>query len=281
MAHHDVFECVINVSEGQDEPILRQFERSAGSSFRHRHSDAWHNRSVFTLINSADELLLDVQWMLRNVIDALDLEFHDGVHPRFGVVDVVPFVALDPTQRTQALALRNQTAEWLGDLGVSTFLYGDVNGVERTLPDVRKGAFVTLSPDFGPTLPDEETGATAVGERPLLLAWNMFVEGVDLPGAKGLANQLRRPGIRTLGLAVGPRLQVSCNLIDPLAVGPAVAHDALIELLPQGAAITECELVGLAPRAVLDAIDPHRWSQLGLSEELTIEAHLENVATSR
>lgn len=281
MAHHDVFECVINVSEGQDEPILRQFERSAGSSFRHRHSDTWHNRSVFTLINSADELLLDVQWMLRNVIDALDLEFHDGVHPRFGVVDVVPFVALDPTQRTQALALRNQTAEWLGDLGVSTFLYGDVNGVERTLPDVRKGAFVTLSPDFGPTVPDEETGATAVGERPLLLAWNMFVEGVDLPGAKALANQLRRPGIRTLGLAVGPRLQVSCNLIDPVAVGPAVAYDALIDLLPPGAAITECELVGLAPRAVLDAIDPHRWSQLGLSEELTIEAHLENVTTSR
>ena len=281
MAHHDVFECVINVSEGQDEPILRQFERSAGSSFRHRHSDPWHNRSVFTLINSANELLLDVQWMLRNVIDALDLEFHDGVHPRFGVVDVVPFVALDPVQRAEALALRDQTAEWLGDLGVSTFLYGEVNGIERTLPEVRKTAFVTLSPDFGPALPDEEVGATAVGERSILLAWNMFVEGIDLAAAKGLAGQLRRPGIRTLGLAVGPRFQVSCNLVDPLTTGPAVAYDALVELLPEGASITECELVGLAPREVLDAIEPSRWSQLGLSEQLTIESHLENVATSR
>ncbi len=281
MTHHDLFECVINVSEGQDEPILRQFERSAGSSFRHRHSDAWHNRSVFTLINTAGELLLDVQWMLRNVIDALDLEFHEGVHPRFGVVDVVPFVALDPTQRPQALALRNQTAEWLGDLGISTFLYGEVNGVERTLPEVRKEAFITLSPDFGPDRPDDEVGATAVGERPILLAWNMFVDGVDFAVVKRLASQLRRPGIRTLGLTVGPRFQVSCNLIDPAVSGPAVAYDALLELLPQGAAITECELVGLAPRAVLAAITPDRWSQLGLREELTIEAHLENVAASR
>jgi len=281
MAYRDVFECVINVSEGQDEPILRQFERSAGSSFRHRHSDPWHNRSVFTLINSTDELLLDVQWMLRNVIDALDLEFHDGVHPRFGVVDVVPFVALDPGQRAEALALRNQTAEWLGDLGVSTFLYGEVNGIERTLPEVRKGAFVTLTPEFGPAVPDEEVGATAVGERPVLLAWNMFVEGIDLATAKRLASQLRRPGIRTLGLGVGQRLQVSCNLVDPFTTGPAVVYDALIKLLPEGAVISECELVGLVPRAILEAIDPDRWSQLGLSEELTIESHLENVAASR
>jgi hypothetical protein len=281
MAHPDVFECVINVSEGQDEPILRQFERSAGSSFRHRHSDPWHNRSVFTLINSANELLLDVQWMLRNVIDALDLEFHDGVHPRFGVVDVVPFVALDPAQRSQALALRNQMAEWLGDLGVSTFLYGEVNGVERTLPEVRKGAFVTLTPDFGPAAPAEEVGATAVGERPILLAWNMFVEGIDLAVAKRLASQLRRPGIRTLGLVVGTRLQVSCNLVDPFTTGPAVAYDALTKLLPEGAVISECELVGLAPRAILEAITPDRWSQLGLSEALTIESHLENLAASR
>jgi len=279
MAHHDVFECVINVSEGQDEPILRQFERSAGSSFRHRHSDPWHNRSVFTLINKADELLLDVQWMLRNVIDALDLEFHDGVHPRFGVVDVVPFVALDPTQRPQALALRDQTAEWLGDLGVSTFLYGAVNGVERTLPEVRRGASLGLTPDFGPAVPDEEVGATAVGERPILLAWNMFVAGVDLTVTKRLASELRRPGIRTLGLAVGPRFQVSCNLVDPFTTGPAIAYDALVSLLPDGASITECELVGLAPRAVLDAIDPQRWNQLGLREELTIESHLHDVDT--
>jgi glutamate formiminotransferase len=281
MAHHDVFECVINVSEGQDEPILRQFERSAGSSFRHRHSDPWHNRSVFTLINNAEELLLDVQWMLRNVIDALDLEFHDGVHPRFGVVDVVPFVALDPAQRPQALTLRNQTAEWLGDLGVSTFLYGDVNGIERTLPEVRKGAFLTMSPDFGPAVPDEEVGAAAVGERPILLAWNMFVEGVDLVTAKRLAKQLRRPGIRTLGLEVGSRFQVSCNLVDPYTAGPDLAYDALAGLLPVGASISECELVGLAPRAVLEAIDPNRWSQLGLREELTIESNLQNLAISQ
>ena len=272
---HGIFECVINVSEGQDEPILRQFERSAGSSFRHRHSDPWHNRSVYTLVNTAQELLLDAQWMVRNVIDALDLEFHEGVHPRFGVVDVVPFVALDPAERDVAVALRDQMAQWLGDLGVSVFLYGDVSGAERTLPHVRKQAFAELEPDFGPLEPDEETGAAAVGERPVLLAWNMFVDGVDLTATKQLAKNLRRPGIRTLALEVGGRLQVSCNLITPFAVGPDAAYDALEALLPSGASISECELVGLAPRDILRAIDPTRWEQLGLSEELTIEARLE------
>ena len=266
-----MFECVINISEGQDEPLLRQFERSGGSSFRHRHSDPWHNRSVYTLINERTELLLDVQWMLRNVIDALDLEFHEGVHPRFGVVDVVPFVALDPNERSVARALRDQMAAWLGDLGVPSFLYGDVNGVERTLPQVRREAFVSLQPDFGPALADPETGSAAVGERPLLLAWNMYISGGDLETTKTLARELRRPGIRTLGLEVGRRLQVSCNLIDPLNVGPEQAYDALSALLPAGAAIDECELVGLAPRAVLDHAGPQRWSQLGLSDELTIE----------
>ena len=266
---------MINVSEGQDEPILRQFERSAGSSFRHRHSDPWHNRSVYTLVNTPQELLLDAQWMIRNVLDALDLEFHEGVHPRFGVVDVVPFVALDPTERPTALALRDQMAQWLGDLGVSVFLYGDVDGVERTLPDVRKRAFSSLQPDYGPLEPGEESGAAAVGERPVLLAWNMFVEGIDLATAKQLASSLRRPGIRTLALEVGGRLQVSCNLIDPYVVGPDVAYDTLEALLPKDAAIDECELVGLAPRAVLLAIDPRRWDQLGLSEALTIEWQLE------
>jgi glutamate formiminotransferase len=167
----------------------------------------------------------------------------------------------------------------LGDLWVYTFLSGDDNGVERTLREVLQGALLGLTPDFGPAVPDEEVGATAVGERPILLAWNMFVEGVDLTVAKRLASQLRRPGIRTLGLAVGPRFQVSCNLVDPYTTGPAIAYDALVELLPEGTSISECELVGLAPRAVLEAVDPERWSQLGLSEELTIESHLHNVAT--
>lgn len=271
-----LFECVINISEGDNDYLLRQLEHAAGESFRHRHSDPFHNRSVFTLINTDIELKRDVCWLIRNAIDVLDLEDHEGVHPRFGVVDVVPYVALDETDRDRARELRDETAAWLGDLDIPVFLYGNVHGVERTLPEVRRRAFVDLAPDFGPSASDDSAGASAVGERPVLLAWNMYVTGLTPEQVRDVARLLRGDGIRTLALQVGRRWQVSCNLIDPLRIGPDVAYDRLIALLPEGGSIEECELVGLAPAAVLLGIDESRWSQLGLSEDLTIEFVLED-----
>ena len=268
-----LFECVINISEGENERLLRQLEHAAGESFVDRHSDPFHNRSVFTLINTALDLERDVCWLIRNAIDVLDLEFHEGVHPRFGVVDVVPFVAIDPEDRDRARELRDTVAQWLGDLDIPVFLYGD----ERSLPEVRKGAFGSLSPDYGPSSPNPEVGAVAVGERPFLLAWNMYLDGASHEQTRTLATQLRGDGVRTLALRVGAREQVSCNLIDPLRVGPAEVYDRLTALLPLGVRISECELVGLAPAEVLGAIPEERWAQLGLSEEKTIEFVLEAV----
>lgn len=271
-----LFECVINISEGDNDYLLTQLEHAAGASFRHRHSDPFHNRSVFTLINTDVELKRDVCWLIRNAIDVLDLEEHEGVHPRFGVVDVVPYVALDESDRGRAQELRDETAAWLGDLDIPVFLYGNVHGVERTLPEVRRRAFVDLAPDFGPSHSDESAGASAVGERPILLAWNMYVGGLNADEVHQAARSLRGDGIRTLALQVGSRWQVSCNLIDPLRIGPDVAYDRLLTLLPTHGTIEECELVGLAPAAVLLGIDESRWTQLGLSEELTIEFVLED-----
>ena len=271
-----LFECVINISEGENEYLLTQLEHAAGESFRHRHSDPFHNRSVFTLINTDIELKRDVCWLIRNAIDVLDLDDHEGVHPRFGVVDVVPYVALDEADRERARELRDETAAWLGDLDIPVFLYGNVRGVERSLPEVRRRAFVDLAPDFGPPTSDESAGASAVGERPILLAWNMYVAGLSADEVRQAARSLRGDGVRTLALAVGQRWQVSCNLIDPLRVGPDVAYDRLASILPKNGSIEECELVGLAPAAVLLGIDESRWSQLGLSEDLTIEFVLED-----
>lgn len=271
-----LFECVINISEGENDYLLAQLERTAGESFRHRHSDPFHNRSVFTLINTDIELQRDVFWLIRNAIDVLDLEDHEGVHPRFGVVDVVPYVALDETGRDRARELRDETAAWLGDLDIPVFLYGQIGDQERTLPEVRRRAFRDLLPDRGPRQPDENAGAVAVGERPVLLAWNMYVTGIPADEVSRMARELRGDGIRTLPLRVGSRWQVSCNLIDPFRIGPDVAYDRLVALLPDGGSIEECELVGLAPAAVLLAIDESRWAQLGLSEDLTIEFVLED-----
>ena len=231
------------------------------------------------MINDEEELQHDAQWLIRNAIDVLDFSDHDGVHPRFGIVDVVPYVALDERDRNRARSLRDATAAWMGDLDIPVFLYGLVGGHERTLPDVRRRAFRDLAPDFGPAAPEWNTGAAAVGERSLLMAWNMYVDGLTSEQVRRAASQVRGEGIRTLALQVGPRWQVSCNLIDPLRIGPDFAYDRLAAVLPEGGRISECELVGLAPSAVLSHIDESRWSELGLSEDLTIEFVLDELVS--
>ena len=112
-----------------------------------------------------------------------------------------------------------------------------------------------------------------MGARPVLVAYNVWVTDADLALARTMAATVRRPGIRALGLSVGDRLQVSMNLVDPGAVGPAEATDAVAEVARTvGARVEGCELVGLVPRSVLDATDPARWDELDLADDRTIEA---------
>ena len=274
-----MFECVVNISEGRDLGRLEALSRSAGPSLRDLHHDGFHNRSVFTLINGDDALRDDVHSLIDAAFHSLDLTTHEGVHPRFGVVDVVPFVALDTRQRQRATQLRDETARWIAERhGVPTFLYGVVAGHLRTLPDVRRRAFRDLEPDFGPARATERLGAVAVGERPVLVAWNIWLRGATIEDARSIARSVRRAEVRAIGLAVGDLVQVSCNLISPLEVGPSVVYDQVQALLANGARIERCELVGLMPAALLELEDRSRWASLGLSEEATIERRL--LATS-
>jgi len=270
-----LFECVLNLSEGQRLGILDELSGAAGPSLRDRHADPDHNRSVFTLINGLDELSQDVHSLVTLAMRLLDLEGHAGVHPRLGVVDVVPFVALDPGQIGQAKALRDATAEWISTtFTVPVFLYGPLpNGSTRSLPDVRRGAFRTLSPDLGPPEPDPHLGACAVGVRDVLVAWNICVRGVPLVEAKKIAREIRRPEVRALAFEVGGGVQISCNLIDPFTVGPSTVYDEVQVNLGSGV-IERCELVGLVPEAVVRAQESSRWEQLGLSLNATIESRL-------
>jgi glutamate formiminotransferase len=269
-----MFECVINVAEGRDEAILQELERAAGSSLRDRHSDEYHHRSVFTLINDADALVADVRRFLSATLNTLDLAHHRGVHPRLGVADVIPFVALAPATLEQAVVLRDATGAWLADQWhLPVFFYGPLAEGERTLPEVRRRAFRDLGPDLGPTDPDPHRGAACVGARPLLLAWNLWLEGVSLERTREIARDVRGPGVRTLGLEVGAFTQVSCNLVDLEVARPSEVYDAVRERVPSGA-LVRAELVGLAPRAVVEREDPSRWAQLGLSLDATIESRL-------
>jgi glutamate formiminotransferase len=261
-----VLECVLNLSEGRDAEAIGAIAGAAGPDLLDVHSDPEHHRSVLTLVGEAA-----AREVTSAAIARLDLSAHSGAHPRVGVVDVVPFVPLVPSAMADAQRARDDFARWIVEVHhVPVFLYGP----ERSLPEVRRGAFRELAPDLGPTAPHPTAGAACVGSRPLLVAYNVWLRGATLAAARAVADAIRRPGLRTLGLAVGDDVQVSMNLVDPEVIGPAAAYDLVATHLPAGAAIQRAELVGLVPSSVLLAIDRRRWSALDLDEDRTIEARL-------
>lgn len=262
-----MLECVVNISEGRDADVLARIAGAGGGALLDLHADPHHHRAVLTLAG-----VEAIRAVATTAVEALDLRGHAGVHPRLGVVDVVPFVALTGSTPADALAARDAFATWFASRhGVPCFLYGP----ERTLPEVRRHAFRELAPDVGPPVPHPTAGATAVGQRGVLVAYNVWLTGTDLATAVRLAGQVRRPGIRALGLGVGDRHQVSMNLVDPGTVGPAAAYDAVVRAAQGVAQISGAELVGLLPQAVLDAVPAHRWAELDLAADRTIEARLE------
>jgi len=262
-----VLECVINVSEGRDAAAIAAIASAAGRDLLDVHSDPHHHRSVLTVVGE-----VAARAVASRAFDLLDLRDHDGVHPRLGVVDVVPFVALDGSEPADALDARDRFVAWFTvEHGVPCFRYGP----ERTLPDVRRHAFRTLAPDAGPGAPHRTAGACAVGARSLLVAYNVWLAEPDLERARGIAAAVRGPAVRALGLQVGDRVQVSLNLIDPELLGPGEAYDLVATMADEfGAAADGAELVGLVPDAVLRREPTQRWSELDLSAERTIEARL-------
>lgn len=254
----------MNVSEGRDRDVLVRLASAVSSDVLDIHTDQDHNRSVFTLVGEdAPRRLTETALQLMNITD------HSGVHPRIGIVDVVPFVPLSGSSWADAVTARNNFAEWAAtELHVPCFLYGD----ERTLPDIRRGAWIQLQPDVGPTEPHSTAGGICVGVRPPLIAYNLWLKDVDLATTKKIASQVRSESIRTLGLQVGDYTQVSINLVQPNVSNPAHAFDAV----QQFADIHHAELVGLVPREVLVSIPVGRWEELDLAEDRTIEWRLEN-----
>ena len=266
-------ECVVNVSEGRRRDVIAALADSAGPCLLDVHSDGDHNRSVLTLAGPADALSDGVRSLAAAAVARLDLNDHAGVHPRIGVLDVVPWITLTgwPLQAgppAPALTARDGFARWAGDrLALPCFLYGP----ERSLPVLRRQAWISLEPDTGPSEAHPSAGAAAVGARGLLVAYNLWLEECNLDLARSIAADLRRPGVRALGLSVGGAVQVSCNLTEPLRLGPAAVFDAV----SSRAAVARAELVGLLPALVLDATPERRWPELDLDRSRTIEARLQ------
>lgn len=288
-----ILHCPLNVSEGRDPAVLGDLADAAGPVLLDLHADPFHHRAVITLGGPPDEVRDAARAVAARAIELIDLSSHHGVHPRLGAVDVVPFVALhaaagplrdgDPAP---AVAARADVARWLGlTLGVPCFLYGwpAPGTADRlpTLPEIRRRAFDSLAPDLGPARSHPQAGASAVGARPALVAYNLFVAGGDLGLARAAAAAVRGPGVRALGFDVGGRPQISANLTEPFRVGPADFYEAVAARLEAaGAGVAGAELVGLVPGAVLEAVPAHRRPELGLAGDPSVEARLEAAGIS-
>ena len=257
-----MLECVVNISEGRRAAVVDAVAHAAGPALLDVHTDADHNRTVLTLVGEDAP-----RAVARAAVARLDLRSHQGVHPRLGVLDVVPFVPLGRATPADAVAARDRFLAWLADeLGVPGFAYG----TGRTLPEVRRRAFHDLAPDAGPPQPHPSAGAAAVGARGVLVAWNVWLAEPDLDAARRIAREIRSEPLRALGLPVAGGAQVSMNLVAPDVLGPAEAWD----LVAQRAPVDRAELVGLVPRSTLDRTPRARWEQLDLAEDRTIEHRL-------
>ncbi|MDQ6782563.1 MAG: hypothetical protein M3063_03775 [Actinomycetota bacterium] len=268
-----MLECVVNISEGRDDALIDALAAEAGAELLDVHRDPDHHRSVLTIAGAGPAVEASVERLARAVVTRLDLSAHFGAHPRIGVLDVVPWVALEgwpvaDSRQTLAIGARDRFVRWAADeLGLPCFAYGP----ERTLPEVRRQAWVTLDPDAGPVRPHPSAGAAAVGARSLLVAYNLWLVEPNLEVARVIAASLRTPDLRTLALQVGTEVQVSCNLVRPCVVGPEAAFDAVAKQ----ADVARAELVGLVPRSMMAAVPRHRWAELDLDASSTIEARLE------
>lgn len=281
-----VLECVVNVSEGRRHDVLDAMARAAGSALLDVHADPDHHRAVYTLAGpvGADDLEAAVRRLAEVAVDRVDVSAHEGVHPRLGALDVVPFVALEPGDAPAAVAAARRFAAWAGaSLGVPAFLYGDADTERRDLPSVRHTAFARRVPDAGPPCPHPSAGAVAVGARPPLVAVNCDLATDDIEIARQVARAVRArdgglPGVRALGfgLASRRRAQVSMNVTDLGATSVEAACETVRrELRARGAGIERVELVGLVPEA-----EWRRWSEdfrawSGIGREQTVEAALQ------
>jgi glutamate formiminotransferase len=278
-----VIECVPNVAEGRDRSVLEALGAACGPSLLDLHADVDHHRSVFTLAGPGPDAAVDaVRALTLAVADRVDIVRPDGVHPRLGALDVVPFVAFDGPTGT-AVEHARSFATWIAEtLDVPVFLYGDADPGRRTLPDVRRDAFTRRTPDFGPPAPHPHLGATAVAARPVLVAVNCDLDSDDVALARAIAHEIRErdgglPGVRALGvlLASRGRAQVSMNLVALERTGLQEACEAVRERARHARSdVARVELVGLVPRAELArcSLAFLQWS--GIGPDRTIEARL-------
>ncbi len=275
-------ECVPNLSEGRDPDVIAAVAGAVrsveGVALLDVDSDPWHHRTVYTFVGPPPAVAEAAFALVREAAARIDLAGHRGEHPRIGAADVVPFVPLDRLDlgglraagMDECVRLADRVGERVADeLGIPVFLYGRAaRRPERVVPaPFRRGGFEALrdgiardpgrAPDLGERRIHPTAGATAVGARPLLIAYNVLLDTDDVAVARGIAREIRTssgglPAVQALGFRVAERAQVSTNLLDPAVTSPARVFAAVrAAAASRGVGVRSSEVVGLAPESAL------------------------------
>lgn len=270
-------ECVPNFSEGRDQRLLDALRDAITGVPAVRlldvSADASHNRSVFTFVAPPAAAAEAAFRAMRVALQRIDLTTHRGEHPRMGATDVVPFIPVRDVTMDECVALARQLGARVGrELEIPVFLYARAatRPERERLPDIRKGQFEGLrdrigsdpaaDPDYGPKKIHPTAGCSAIGARPFLVAYNIYLDTSDVQVAKDIAKLVRTssgglPAVQASGFDVQGKAQVSMNLLDIDVTPPAAAFAAVAaEAQRRGVGILRSEVVGLIPeRGILGA----------------------------
>jgi glutamate formiminotransferase / formiminotetrahydrofolate cyclodeaminase len=286
-----IIECVPNFSEGRRmdvvEAIASAIRATPGVTLLDKSSDADHNRTVLTLIGEPGGIELAAFEAIKTASQLIDLNQHSGEHPRIGATDVVPFIPIRGASMAECVEIAKRLGQRVGtELLIPVYLYEQAatNPDRQNLENIRRGEFEGLKeairtdpvrkPDFGPSELGS-AGATVIGARAPLVAYNVYLNTDNVEAANGIAKALRHSSgglrfVKALGLLVNGRAQISMNLTDftktPLH---RVQEMIRVEAARYGYQISTSELVGLIPEQAL--IDTARWYlQLDLFDESQI-----------
>jgi glutamate formiminotransferase len=272
-----IIESIPNVSEGRRTDVVERFaaviRETPGVRLLDYSSDSSHNRSVFTLVGDASSVKAATLALFDAAVASIDLRSHRGEHPRVGAVDVVPFVPIEGVTMADCVALaKDVAADVAARFRVPVFLYEEAseNPLRKNLEDIRRGEFEGLAakmstpgwaPDYGPAAPHPTGGASVIGARMPLIAYNINLNTDRLDVAKKIAAAIRYSGgglryVKAMGVKVEDRnlAQVSMNLTNYQKT-PIFRVFEIVkrEAERYGVSILESEIVGLVPSAALVA----------------------------
>ena len=292
-----ILECVPNVSEGRDQSkitsIAQEVRKHEGVKLLDVSSDVDHNRSVFTFIGEPAAVKKAALSFAMKAIELIDMTKHRGAHPRLGAVDVVPFVPIQGLEMKEAVQWAREFGGELGKRGVPIFFYEEAatSSERRALPAIRKGEYEGLQeklrdprwrPDAGPASFNPQTGATVVGARFPLVAYNVNLKTEDLALAKEIAKKVRFkdggfPDVRAMGVPLLEKkiVQVSMNLTNYRVTNiPQVYEFIKEQAQKKGVEVDGSEIVGLIPSGVLEGIAQYYLKNPQFSLRQVIEQHV-------